>query len=73
MFEEYRRRAEMMGGNIRESLKKQSAEISESLFSNSTSVSSYGLLIKNVENHALQISMPRNSNAGFKTAGSFGY
>ena len=38
MFEEYRRRAEMMGGSIRESLKKQSAEISESLFSNSTSV-----------------------------------
>lgn len=38
MLEEYRNRIERMGGNIRESLKQQSVEISESLFSNSTSI-----------------------------------
>lgn len=38
MLEQYRNRIERMGGTIRESLKQQSIEISESLFSNSTSI-----------------------------------
>lgn len=37
MFEDYRRRMEAMGDNIRESIKQQSTAISESLFVNSTS------------------------------------
>lgn len=38
MFDAYRNRIDLLGGNIRDSLKRQSVEISESLFSNSTSV-----------------------------------
>lgn len=38
MLEQYRNRIERLGGSVRESLKQQSIEISESLFSNSTSV-----------------------------------
>lgn len=38
MLEQYKRRIDRMGGSIRGSLKQQSIEISESLFSNSTSI-----------------------------------
>lgn len=38
MFENYRNRIDMLGGDMRTSLKRQSVQISESLFSNSTSV-----------------------------------
>lgn len=37
MFEEYRNRLNIMGGSVKDSLKRQSIQISESLFSNSTS------------------------------------
>lgn len=38
MLERYKNRLDRMGGSIRESVKRQSIEISESLFSNSTSI-----------------------------------
>lgn len=38
MFDSYRKRVDFLGGNIRDSIKRQSVQISESLFSNSTSV-----------------------------------
>lgn len=38
MFDEYRKRMDMLGGSIRDSIRQQTTQISESLFSNSTSI-----------------------------------